>query len=110
MSVEQATEIEARPGETHVEQLAGFTWRAMLLAVVATIIASYWIDQAEVIQLFTQITESVPPIPAVAFLVLLVLLAPVMRRVSRYLTLTRREIITVYVFPVSYTHLTLPTN
>jgi len=96
MSAEQQTdETHVRSDQTRVEQLAGFSWRAMIVAVVATVIASYWIDQAEVIQLFTQITESVPPIPAVAFLVLLVLLAPLLRRVSRWVTLTRREIVTV---------------
>ncbi|MGM0493285.1 MAG: DUF6785 family protein [Armatimonadota bacterium] len=99
MSAEQQTdETHVRSDQTRVEQLAGFSWRAMIVAVIATVIASYWIDQAEVIQLFTQITESVPPIPAVAFLVLLVLLAPLLKRVSRWVTLTRREIVTVYVF------------
>lgn len=99
MSAEQQPTVDVtRPGETRAEQLYGYSWRAMIVAVIATVISSYWIDQAEVIQLFTQITESVPPIPAVGFLVLLVLLAPPLRRLSRYLTLTRREIITVYVF------------
>ncbi len=99
MSAEQqSTEAVAAGDQTQAEKLAGFSLRALIVAVIFTVIASYWIDQAEVVQLFTQITESVPPIPAVGFLVLLVLLAPMLRRVSRYLTLTRREIVTVYVF------------
>lgn len=84
--------------QTQVERLVGFSWRAMIIAVLATVLASYWIDTAEVITLFAQITESVPPVPAVAFLVLLVLAVPLLGGISRHLSLTRREIIIVYVF------------
>ncbi len=99
MSAQQQPEqaATAAPG-TQTEQLVGFTWRALIVAVVATVIASYWIDMSEVITLFCQITESVPPVPAVGFLVLLVLVAPLGRRISPYLTLGRREIVVVYVF------------
>lgn len=99
MSLEQQsskTDVESR--ETTIEQLAGITWRSLIVAIIATVIASYWIDKSEVVTLFCQITESVPPVPAVGFLVVLVLLAPVGARISRYLTLERREIIIVYVF------------
>jgi hypothetical protein len=78
--------------------LLGFTWRALIVAVIATVLASYWIDASEVVTLFCQITESVPPIPAVGFLVLLALLIPLTRRISRWLSLDRREVIIVYVF------------
>jgi len=99
MSAErQPTQTTTQHEPTAVAQYAGVTWRALIIATIATVLASYWIDKTEVIMLFTQITESVPPIPAVGFLVLLVLLAPLMKRVSRYLTLSRREIIAVYVF------------
>jgi hypothetical protein len=76
----------------------GITLRALLLAVLLTILCSFWIDQAEVVTFFSQITESVPPIPAVAAIILLVLANPPLRRVWKRLALRRGEILLVYVF------------
>jgi hypothetical protein len=88
-----------RPAEPVTEvPLLGFTLRAALLSLGLTILASYWIDQAEVVTFFCQITEAVPAIPAVAALVALVLLNPLLSRLSRRLALDRREIIMVYLF------------
>ncbi len=92
------TVMTNRPDQEQGERLLGLTWRSMIVAIVATVIASYWIDASEVVTLFCQITESVPPVPAVGFLVLLVLVVPLTRRLSRHLSLDRREVIIVYVF------------
>lgn len=78
--------------------LLGITVRSLLLAIAFAVLASYWIDQAEVVTFFCQITESVPAIPAVAFLILLVVLNPLVRRIGQRLALDRREILIVYVF------------
>ncbi len=88
----QLQEAAARPA------WLGLTWRSLLLALIFTILASYWIDQAEVVTFFCQITESVPPIPAVAFLILLAAINPVVLRLSRRLALDRREILAIFVF------------
>jgi hypothetical protein len=74
------------------------TLRALALSAVFTVILSYWIAPAEVIVRFCQLTESVPPIPAVAVLILLAVLNPLVRRVSRRLSLERREVLLIYVF------------
>ncbi len=76
----------------------GVTARSLLLAILLTYIASFWINQTEVITHFCQVTEAVPPIPAVAMLLLLVLLNPLVRRIARRFSLERREIIMIYVF------------
>lgn len=72
--------------------------RSLLLAVVLTFLASFWIDQSEVVKFFCQITESVPAIPAVAAIILLVLLNPFLRRISERLGLSRVEMLVVYAF------------
>lgn len=74
------------------------TVRALILAIIFTLIASYWIDLAEVVTFFCQITEAVPALPAVAFLIALVLIVPLVRRISSRLALKRVEILTIYVF------------
>ncbi len=69
-----------------------------MLAVVLTVLCALWIDQAEVVTFFCQITESVPPIPAVAVIIALVLLNPFLRRIWRKLALKRAEILLIYAF------------
>ena len=78
--------------------LMGATARSLILAIILTYLASFWINQAEVIAHFCQITEAAPPIPAVGILLVLVLLNPLVRRVARRFALERREIIMIYVF------------
>jgi len=77
---------------------AGLTLRALLIAILLTFIASFWIDISEVVTFFCQITEAVPAVPAVAFLIALVLVTPFVRRISARLALGRVEILTIYVF------------
>ena len=74
------------------------TVRAVLVAIVCALIASFWIDTAEVVTFFCQITEAVPAIPAVAFLILLALSSPLIRRLSARYALKRTEMLSVYVF------------
>lgn len=72
------------------------TARAWLVALVLLVVANLWVYQAELITLTCQVSMSVPAIPALMGLVLLVALRPVMRRVSRALVLGRRELLLVY--------------
>lgn len=74
------------------------TWRSVLLAILFTIIASFWVNIAEVVTFFCQITEAVPAIPAVAFLIALAAVVPLIRRISKRWALTRTEILSIYVF------------
>lgn len=84
--------------QTNTGLALNVTWRAIIIAVIFTIIASFWIDMAEVVTFFCQITEAVPAIPAVAFLILLALANPLIRRLSTKLALKRAEILAIYVF------------
>ncbi len=94
-AIETQTTIEKREAE---RPLIGLTWRAVVLSVLFCIIASYWIEWSEVVTFFCQVTEAVPAVPAVAFLILLVVLNPLVRRISKRLSLDRREVLMIYVF------------
>lgn len=91
-------EVTPRSEAGQPPALTGLSLRALLVAVVLTVLASFWIDQSEVVKFFCQITESVPAVPAVAALVLLVLLNPLLRRLWQRLALSRIEILGVYAF------------
>lgn len=95
-----ATDLETAPAEGNVDRsnLMGLTWRSIVLSVIFCVIASYWIEWSEVVARFCQVTEAVPAVPAVAFLILLVALNPFVRRISKRLALDRREVLMIYVF------------
>ena len=67
----------------------GLTWRSGLLAVVLTIMCGWWVRQAEIVVLSTQISESIPAIPALAALVFLLPVNALLRRLSRRLPALR---------------------
>jgi len=68
------------------------------LALALTWLGGWWMKQAEVVVLATQITESVPPIPALGVLFLMLLVNPILRRCHPSLSLSRREMLLVYAF------------
>ncbi|MFQ6130872.1 MAG: DUF6785 family protein [Armatimonadota bacterium] len=76
----------------------GLSVRALTIAVLLLAVSLFWVRQAEMVSHACQITESVPPIPAVAGLILLAALSPLLRRVSRALRLRRGDILLVYAF------------
>jgi hypothetical protein len=86
------------PAASQTTPVSGLTVRALVLSVLFTIVCSFWIGQAEVVTFFCQITESVPPIPAVAVIILLVLVNPFLRRLWCRLSLRRGEILLIYAF------------
>jgi len=77
---------------------SGVTVRAVVLGLILSLLSGLWIRQAEIIVLATQITESVPVIPALAALLLLVALNPLLKSAGARFGLTRQEILVVYVF------------
>jgi hypothetical protein len=78
----------------------GLSVRALLLSVLLTVLCGMWTTAAEVVVCATQITESVPALPAVAVLVFLVLINPLLRRLGRWWALSRAEILFIYAFLV----------
>ncbi|MFA0752971.1 MAG: hypothetical protein IMHGJWDQ_001156 [Candidatus Fervidibacter sp.] len=68
------------------------------LALALTLFGGWWMKQAEVVVLASQITEAVPPIPALGALLLLLLVNPLLRRFFPTLALSRSEMLFVYAF------------
>src|SRR5207237_9739090 len=97
-----------QPGESETEATAidpsgGFArirFRAVAIAIVLTFLCGIWVRQAEIVVLSTQITESVPAIPALAVLFLLVLINPLLRRLGERFALNRAELLVIYSFVV----------
>jgi hypothetical protein len=71
---------------------------ALVLAFALTWLLGYWIRQSEIVILACQVTEAVPPIPAVVVLLLLVLLNPLLRRIPWIRAFSSGEIALIYAF------------
>ncbi len=69
-------------------------WKVLLLAVPILILANLWVRQGALITLAAQISMAVPPIPALAALLLLMPAVRFMKRVG----IERRDIIALYCF------------
>ncbi len=72
------------------------TRRSLTIAVVLTLIAGLWVRQSEVIVLATQITESVPAIPGLAALTLLIPLNALLKRIEGVRPLSQGEILVIF--------------
>ncbi|MFA5858097.1 MAG: DUF6785 family protein [Elusimicrobiota bacterium] len=88
--------IETGNNAVKSEEANGLTWRAALISIVFTIIAALWIGRVEIYSHGCQISESVPPIPAVAGLIFLIILNPLLNMLSNKWKLSRAEILIVY--------------
>ncbi|MBM3477218.1 MAG: hypothetical protein FJX75_28460 [Armatimonadetes bacterium] len=94
-----AEEIQVSSATTaEPSALQGLSIKAVVLALVLLVVSLYWVLRVEMIAHSTQITESVPVVPAVAALILLTLIAPLLRRFPRALRLSQADILAVYVF------------
>ena len=69
-----------------------------VLALLLSWLGVLWVTYASIVFRTAQVGESVPPLPAVATLLFLVALRPVLRRVSERLALTQQQIVLVYAF------------
>lgn len=90
------------PDENDVK--AAVPWRAVLIAVALSVLSVWWIHQASLVQApgnrYAPVyILSVPPVPAVFCLLLLVVLAPLSRRLLRR-GLTNPELLVVFMFLV----------
>lgn len=85
---------------------SGLTFRALIVAVILTILAGLWVRQSEIVALATQVSESIPAIPGLAALVLLIIVNIVLRRIrpdnrakgSKSLAFSRAEILVIFLF------------
>jgi len=81
------------------------TWRAIVIAIVLSVISVAWIHQASLVQtpglLYAPVYLcSVPPVPALMFLVGLMALGPLLRRIPGLRALSRKELLVIYAFLV----------
>jgi len=81
------------------------TARAIIIAVVLSVISVAWIHQASLVQtpglLYAPVYLcSVPPVPALMFLMLLMAAGPLLRRLRGMRRFSRRELLAVYAFLV----------
>ena len=79
--------------------------RAIVIAVVLSIISIAWIHQSSLVQTpglrFAPVyIASVPPVPALMFLVALMAVRPLLRRIPGLSALSRKELLVVYAFLV----------
>lgn len=88
-------------GDRDAEQLSvgpGLTLRALLIGVALLVVANIWMKYAALITVSAQITMSVPPIPALMGLVVLLALGALVRQMAPRLALNRAEMLVIYVF------------
>lgn len=76
----------------------GITGRAVVLALLLSWLAGYWVRQSEIIALACQGTEAVPSIPGLAALVVLLAVNALLVKQRRVRPLRAAEIITVFLF------------
>ncbi|NLJ35257.1 MAG: hypothetical protein GX358_03310 [candidate division WS1 bacterium] len=81
---------------THPQR--GVNLAVVVLSVGFLAIGMAWIYAAGLVGRGAQVDESVPVIPAMAALMLLTLIAPLLRRLSRRLNLTQADVLLVYAF------------
>lgn len=79
------------------ESGSGLTLRAVVLGTILAILAGLWMQYAGLIGHAVQLGESVPTIPAVAALVLFLLLNPWLARLHPKLAFRRAEVLVVFV-------------
>lgn len=93
-----ADRAETAHSETDAPREPGLTFRALLIAIALTVLCGFWVRQAEIVVLATQVTESVPPIPALAVLLALVALNPLLHLLGKRFALRRSELLAIYCF------------
>ena len=82
--------------ETKVHLTSGLTVRSLILSAILIMAGNYWLKYTGLITHSGNYAESVPPIPAVAGLMLLVAFNPFLRRFIKKASLSVAEIIVVY--------------
>ena len=74
----------------------GLTVRSTLLSLIFVWVSNIWLAHSGLITHATQIGESVPPIPAVAAIILIVAINPLLRFLNPSFVLSRAETLVIY--------------
>ena len=90
--------VEGR-GDSAVEVARGaLTPRVLIIGTGLLFGAVLWVRHSELLVHTINLTESTPPVPAVAALLLLAGLQPILSRIGRRISLSRREMVLIYFF------------
>jgi hypothetical protein len=96
------TQLQPRPSKesvtTRAPVLAGLRPRTWIVALILTGLGGWWVCQAEIVALACQITESVPAIPGLAALALLLIVNGLLRLTRRFEPFTRAELLAIFLF------------
>lgn len=100
MTEQEQSGVRPIESDTHPTRRAvgGITPRSVTISLAVVFLCVFWIRQAELLSFTCQITESVPPIPALAVLLLYAAVVPLLRRVAPRWVLTRAELGVIFVF------------
>lgn len=94
----EATEPAADAAPDDAPANRGLTVRAFVIALAMLVLANIWMKFAALITVSAQVAMSVPPIPALMGLVVLLGLGALLRPISSKLALSRSELLVIYVF------------
>ncbi len=84
--------------DTAEQQSHGLSLRAFIVSIVLLVISLLWMRQAGIIALGVQVGESVPVIPAIAAILLLSVIGPLLSRLPRLFHFPRHQSLLVYAF------------
>jgi len=84
--------------DTSAQAVYGLSTRAMVVSIILLLVSLLWMRQAGLIAAGVQLGESVPVIPAIAVLLLLSAVGPLLNRLPRLFHFPRHQTLLVYVF------------
>jgi len=84
--------------ESDAQLVSGLTLRSFILSIGFIIIGNFWLQLTGLITHSGNFAESVPPIPAVAALIFMVAVNPILKRFVKWFSLSQAEMIVVYSF------------
>lgn len=93
--IQESAHLQPDAQEAH-----GLTLRAAFISLALFVVSLIWMRQAGLIALAAQIGESVPVIPAIGAVLILVALAPLLRKLPRPFHMPEHQILLVYSFLV----------
>ena len=93
------TQTQSQAGGAPLRRpLPALTARSLTVGAVLLLGAVLWVRHSELLVHTINLTEATPPVPAIAAILLLAALHPLLRRLGPRLDLTRPEIIFIYFF------------
>ena len=95
MASDQRAPLTSAGDEGRIEGAGGVTARSLVIAAALIVLINVWMLHTELVT-GRYVSQGIPPLPAVGFLILIVLLRPILLRVSRRGTLSRGEVIAIY--------------